>query len=101
MGTTQATGWHEAIRAAVAVTSAVFGAWRGRCSSPRERVRTQATRREAQGAKQLRQGRSGVEEANNGCERTCAAKRVGGHGTTRRFAALYSERLRSLRGHRT
>lgn len=73
METTQANGWHETLRIAGAVTSAVFGAWRGHCSSPRERVCTRARRREAQEAQRLNTGRSGAEEANNGCERTCAA----------------------------
>ena len=42
---------------------------------------------------------AGLKAARNGCARTNIAQRVGGGSTLRRFAALYSERLRSLRVH--
>ena len=38
-----------------------------------------------------------LKAARNGCARTNNAQRVGGGSTLRRCAALYSERLRSLR----
>jgi len=80
MGTPQATERHEGIRAAVAVTSAVFGAWRGRCSSLRERAARASDNTRSARSEATEPGCEAVlKAARNGCARTNTAKRVGGH----------------------